>query len=61
MTYPATIGASRPVKFARQLVNAIKIPANRGDRSKWLTYEKKNEWVLNSFKWLELKASINVN
>lgn len=30
MRLPATIGASRPAKFAVQFVNAIKMPANRG-------------------------------
>lgn len=35
--YPAAIGAKRPVRFAKQLVNDIKIPAKRGDISKWFT------------------------
>lgn len=37
MMFPAYIGAKSPAKLAKQFVNAIKIPANRGEISKWLT------------------------
>lgn len=33
---PATIGASKPAKFAEQFVIDIKMPAKRGVISKWL-------------------------
>lgn len=35
--YPAVMGAKRPARLAKQFVNDIKIPANRGDISKWFT------------------------
>lgn len=35
--YPAVIGANKPAKLAKQLVNDINMPANLGEISKWFT------------------------
>lgn len=40
------MGASSPVRLARQLVNAIRIPAKRGDRSKWFTCKNNKQLKL---------------
>lgn len=37
MMLPAVSGASRPAKFAMQLVKDMSIPANLGEMSRWLT------------------------
>lgn len=47
---PATMGANRPKKLAKQLVNDIKIPAKRGVRSRWFIL--KPDWMAKG-KWKE--------